>query len=166
MRTVRVIIDSKTAKDREVIKNDVLRMLGWNIYKLWSPDWWDNPQKVIEDIVKTIKNLQNQKKELVIQDNETKTVESLESKRKEYGELKLQGITQKIIQPVHSFREYKSCKLEKSSLNNSDEFFDPYIRLKIIRQIQKVMEIEAPISHALLSRRILNLGAFHDWELD
>ena len=147
---------SKTAKDREIIKNDVLRMLGWNIYKLWSPDWWDNPQKVIEDIVQTIKNLQNQKKELIIQDNETKANESLGSKIKEYSDVKLQGITQKIIQPVHSFREYKSCKLEKSSLNNSDEFFDPYVKPKIIRQIQKVMEIEAPISHALLSRRILN----------
>ncbi len=149
-------LDSKTAKDREVIKSDVLRMLGWNIYKLWSPDWWDNPQKVIEDIIHAIKNLLNQKKELVIQDNETKTIESLGSKGKEYNDVKLQGITQQIIQPVHSFREYKSCKLEKSSLNNSDEFFDSYVKPKIIRQIQKVMEIEAPISHALLSRRVLN----------
>ena len=79
-------LDSKTAKDREVIKSDVLRMLGWNIYKLWSPDWWDNPQKVIEDIVQTIKNLLNQKKELVIQDNETKASESFGSKIKEYSE--------------------------------------------------------------------------------
>src|SRR5665647_24005 len=27
---------AKTAKDREVVRMEVLRLLGWNIYKLWS----------------------------------------------------------------------------------------------------------------------------------
>lgn len=33
-------------------------MLGWNIYKLWSPDWWDNPQKIVQEILKAIEEAQ------------------------------------------------------------------------------------------------------------
>ena len=144
---------AKTAKDREVVQTDVLKMLGWNIYKLWSPDWWDNPQKVIKDIVQAIEEAQNPKEEIL--EPET-LVESAETKRKEFASVKLQGITQQVIQPIQVFTQYNTCILQPSSLNFSDEFFDSRLQPKIIRQITQVMEKEAPISHNLLSRRILN----------
>ena len=48
---------SKTAKDREIVQSNVLKMLGWNIYKLWSPDWWDDPNRVMQDILNAINRL-------------------------------------------------------------------------------------------------------------
>ncbi len=41
-----------------------------------------------------------------------KQVESFGSKIKEYSDVKLQGITQQIIQPVHSFRDIKAVSLK------------------------------------------------------
>ncbi len=143
---------AKTAKDREVVQSDVLKMLGWNIYKLWSPDWWDNPQKVIKDIVRAIEEAQNPKEEIV--ESEIR-VESSETKRNEFASVKFQGITQEVIQPIQNYIPYKSCSLKQSTLNFSDEFFDARLKSFIIQQINQVMEIEAPISHNLLSRRIL-----------
>ena len=52
---------AKTAKDREVVRMEVLRLLGWNIYKLWSPDWWDNSQKILLDILISVKEVQKPK---------------------------------------------------------------------------------------------------------
>jgi len=144
---------AKTAKDREVVQTDVLRMLGWNIYKLWSPDWWDNPQKVLQDIVNAIEEVKKQGEKRI--DFESQKVID-DSKRKEFANVKLQGITQEVIQQTANFTQYKICNLEQSYLNFSDEFFDSRLQYKIIRQINQVMKIEAPISHSLLSRRILN----------
>jgi hypothetical protein len=128
-------------------------MLGWNIYKLWSPDWWDNPQKVIQDIITVIKEIQEPKTKTV----ETKTqINSEELTRKEFANVKLQGITQEVIQPIENSIKYNTCVLEQSYLNFSDEFFDSRLQSKIISQINQVMETEAPISHSLLSKRILN----------
>jgi hypothetical protein len=142
---------AKTAKDREVVQTDVLKMLGWNIYKLWSPDWWDNPDKVIKDIVQRIEFLQKPNNKEEAPDNE-----SFETKRKEYADVKLRGITQVIIEPTQNFTKYLICNLKQSYLNVSDEFFEPRLQSKIREQVEQVLAVEAPISHTLLSRRILN----------
>ena len=128
-------------------------MLGWNIYKLWSPDWWDNPQKVLQDIANAIEEVKKRGEKKM--DFESQKVID-DSKRKEFANVKLQGITQEVIEQTTNFTQYKICNLEQSYLNFSDEFFDSRLQPKIIRQINQVMKIEAPISHSLLSRRILN----------
>ena len=144
---------AKTAKDREVVQTEVLKMLGWNIYKLWSPDWWDNPQKVVQDIINVVKEIQQPKIKTV--EPETQ-INSEELTRKEFANVKLQGITQEVIQPIQNSIKYNTCVLEQSYLNFSDEFFDSRHQSKITMQINQVMETEAPISHSLLSKRILN----------
>lgn len=144
---------ARTAKDREVIQTEVLKMLGWNIYKLWSPDWWDNPQKVIQDIEKSIEEAK--KNEMKKVENKTESVNE-STNGDDYENLKIQGITQEVIQPTSNCLFYKTCNLEKSYLFGSDEFFYSIHQTKIIRQINQVLEIEAPISHSLLSKRILN----------
>ncbi len=51
---------------------------------------------------------------------------------------------------------YYSCDLEINSLFDSDEFYLSQNKPSIINQIKKIIDIEAPISHELLSRKILN----------
>lgn len=146
---------AKTAKDREVVQPDVLKMLGWNIYKLWSTDWWYNPEKVIQDIVKTIEEIKKtkvNKGEVEIQTQNS----SKELKRKEFASVKFQGITQEVILPKQCSFKYNTCVLEQSHLNFSDDFFDSRVLPKIVDQINQILDIEAPISHSLLSKRILN----------
>ena len=36
---------SKTARDRDKLRESVLRGLGWEIYRIWSSDWWRNPER-------------------------------------------------------------------------------------------------------------------------
>jgi hypothetical protein len=147
---------SKTAKDREIIQGNVLRLLGWNIYRLWSVDWWENPQKVVQDIINSVKEALSGNKNA--ESTKTNLIPELEheSPVKELANIKIAEAPQIIKSPSNGNLIYKSCELEKYSLNNSDEFFNPLLRPKIISQINQIMEIEAPISHELLSKKILN----------
>ncbi len=43
-----------TARDREVVQPSVLHGLGWNIERVWSVDWLENPDAVIERITSAI----------------------------------------------------------------------------------------------------------------
>lgn len=147
---------AKTAKDREIVQADVLKMLGWNIYKLWTPDWWYSPKKVIDDIVQLIEQIKTSKNERNNTDIETCSTPG----NKVFLDVKLAGITQDVVEIPSSLAVYETCILEKSSLVFSDEFFYSGVRPKILDQINQVLEIEAPISHNLLSKRILTAWGF------
>lgn len=144
---------AKTARDREVVRADVLRLLGWNIYKLWSPDWWDNPQKVLQDIIVTTKEVQRPKEKGEV-DGSNENQKSQPNKE-QFAEVKLQGITQHVIKEVQRNETYKICNLPITSIAVSDDFFDFRRENKIQNQIRQVIQIEAPICQNLLSKRIL-----------
>lgn len=41
---------TKTLRDREIVQNNVLKALGWDIYRIWTMDWWEKPDEVIATI--------------------------------------------------------------------------------------------------------------------
>jgi hypothetical protein len=47
--------NAKTSRDREIVQVDVLKLLGWNIHKIFSTEWWEKPDKVIDGIVAAIR---------------------------------------------------------------------------------------------------------------
>jgi len=48
---------SKSARERDIIRQQVLENLGWKIYRIWSTDWFSNPSKELEKIKAYIENL-------------------------------------------------------------------------------------------------------------
>ena len=52
--------------------------------------------------------------------------------------------------------KYEMCNLEIVLCNSSEEFLYPSNRWKIIDQIKKVLEVEAPVSKDLLCKRVLS----------
>ncbi|MFW6257608.1 MAG: DUF3320 domain-containing protein [Prolixibacteraceae bacterium] len=148
---------AKTAKDREMIRMQVLQLLGWNIYKLWTPDWWDNPRKVMQEIKDAIENAQNPVDPEPISSVHSEPAEAVsEEKRQQFAGVKLQGITQHVIKPKTNSQKYQVSALSTKCLSLSDEFYNPRYYTIIKNQIQYIIQRESPISHNLLSRRILN----------
>ncbi|MFA6667100.1 MAG: DUF4011 domain-containing protein [Bacilli bacterium] len=47
--------DAKTCRDRNVLHSDVLKRLGWNIIRIWTIDYYDHPNEVVNSIVERIK---------------------------------------------------------------------------------------------------------------
>ncbi|MDO4497330.1 MAG: AAA domain-containing protein, partial [Bacteroidales bacterium] len=42
--------DTQTTRDREIVQPSVLKGLGWKIMRVWSADWINNPERVLERI--------------------------------------------------------------------------------------------------------------------
>lgn len=45
----------KTTRDRELVRPSVLSLLGWNLLHVWSIDWLNHPQLVIDNILSALK---------------------------------------------------------------------------------------------------------------
>lgn len=48
---------SATARDRDKIREQVLRNLGWEIIRIWSPDWWYDATGALERVDETLRAL-------------------------------------------------------------------------------------------------------------
>jgi len=51
---------SKSARDRDRLREEVLRGLGWEILRVWSTDWFDNPDLETEKLSKRLEQLRSQ----------------------------------------------------------------------------------------------------------
>lgn len=54
--------DSKNiaVRERDYHRQKYLRARGWNIYRIWSPDWWKNPQREIEKVRSFIDSMEKE----------------------------------------------------------------------------------------------------------
>ena len=50
---------SVSARDNDITRQRVLEGMGWNIYRIWSTNWFDNPKVEIKKLDNYVKNLLN-----------------------------------------------------------------------------------------------------------
>lgn len=48
---------TKSARDRDCIRQSVLESLGWKIYRIWSKDWFFNTQKEVEKLLQYLEDI-------------------------------------------------------------------------------------------------------------
>lgn len=48
---------SKSARERDIYRQRYLESRGWNIIRIWSKDWWNNPQKEVDRIVQRVNEI-------------------------------------------------------------------------------------------------------------
>ena len=48
---------SATARDRDLLREQVLRGLGWEILRIWSTDWWVDPAGTLERVCRQLDEL-------------------------------------------------------------------------------------------------------------
>ncbi|MBW9278584.1 DUF4011 domain-containing protein [Bacteroides fragilis] len=140
---------AKTARDREIVQGSVLKMLGWNICKVWTMDWWEDSQKVIDYIEEKLKSAQCGRLGLPAQVTALAPVS---------GEVQKAGLlcsAQRCL--VKSVKPEIYEKTPLSSVNLSAwELMMPRRESRIIKQLEEVMCTEAPISRSLLINRIFD----------
>jgi very-short-patch-repair endonuclease len=50
---------SKSARDRDRLREDVLRGLGWELLRVWSTDWFDDPDSQMDRLAKRLEELRS-----------------------------------------------------------------------------------------------------------
>lgn len=53
---------AKNTRDREVAQESVLRSLGWELWRIWTMDWWDDKHREINNVLEQIEKQRTVKK--------------------------------------------------------------------------------------------------------
>jgi very-short-patch-repair endonuclease len=163
--------EGATARDREVLREQVLRQLGWRVHRVWSLDWLDNPSKVIAGIVEAIQAAQTeersaeskQKKDsayAAVLDQLPRSAAAVEAEpsSKEEAVASISGQSSIAGGQAGSLQTwrmpYQPVALGRLTLP-SEEIYSPINARTIRKQIAQVIQGEGPISRSLLVRKVL-----------
>jgi len=134
---------ARSARDRDRLRQTILESKGWNIYRIWSTDWFRNKdietQKLINAISTAIANKDIPKS---VNANSNTSFSSAPIKREEHSPV---VASDKIIS-----NEYKLTILPSIDQN------DIYNPKKLAEYIEKIVLTESPIHIVEASRRILS----------
>lgn len=131
---------AKTTRDREVSHRTVLEMLNWNIIRVWSMDWRENPEKEINRIEQFIKDLKTCGRPRTLS---SKVVEST---------IVLKEVDRN---NDYSALSYKSHKIIRKELS-IDELVSSLMVSTMKKTIKDLVEIESPIYRDVAYRKVAN----------
>ena len=57
---------AKSARDRDRLRQEVLERLGWKISRIWSTDWFSNPDEVLSPIIRKLHQLKTLEPEVTV----------------------------------------------------------------------------------------------------
>lgn len=126
---------SNTARDRDRLRQQVLEDLNWNIYRIWSTDWFKNPRVELERLIEAI----------------------VKAKEGEFKK-KLKNNPEYLVryrEPVNikndlQVKDYSITPIQKRY--SSEDFYDSAMP-KICAVLEKVIEHEGPIHEEEAQRR-------------
>ncbi|MBS1983530.1 MAG: DUF3320 domain-containing protein, partial [Bdellovibrionales bacterium] len=174
---------SATARDRDKLRERVLRGLGWEIIRLWSTDWW-------ADRAGTLKRIDDQLKELLVLSRAAKPSEMESTPKEEVQDIganinrtdagvvpETLPITEFPARPQSDGPLYAGPVVSKAraqyplfiesdpasvvSRVEPDAFFYSTYDATLARMIAHVLDIEGPVLDAVLARRI---SRAHGWQ--
>jgi len=146
---------AKTARDRDKLREGVLRELGWELHRVWSTDWWTNPEQEIrklEAALEAAQSIRRQRRtDLKVRPSigptgKIKAAPIPESSAKRHKQESL--VPEAPLHPTYS--PYPVGRI----LGNPKDFYETTSIILIRRLITNVVEKEGPISLGLGARRV------------
>ena len=136
--------ETKTTRDREIVQPGVLNMLHWNIIRIWSIDWFENKEQVLDRITEKLETLQQENSSMhpAVSTNTYKSfsivdepvLELVNKREKEYIFADL---------PVIKKKTDIDLIISSSAL--------------VKKQLRKIISVEQPVTNTLLYKRILQI---------
>ncbi len=132
---------ARSARDRDRLRQQVLEGLGWTIHRIWSTDWFRNPQRELERVVASIERAKLSPSPPIPRVKVQPAVERTERtpqadiKARPYGMATIRvwlAQTELHMQPVYKLAEW----------------------------VKQVVEVEGPVHIDEVARRITNAAGF------
>lgn len=148
-----------TARDRDKLRDSVLRGLGWRLHRIWSTDWWNDADGEMSRLQQVLdRALRERREEGQLEDRSEEYVDDL------VEELPVVPATPSaapapVAAPLEGRRQpYASMAAEVRG--DTDGFYETAAAGAIGQAIVQVVEQEGPISLALLSKRVGAMWSF------
>ncbi|WP_158299201.1 DUF3320 domain-containing protein [Paenibacillus antri] len=145
-----------TARDRDLLRMDVLTQLGWKLHHVWSLEWWENPERELERIVAAIEGaLEAPAAPPTAPEPASIPVPPAQAEAPLGApSAKAEAAAPPTEATPSPNAEYAPCALESVSLP-TEEFYSPSRDRLIQDQLRQVVDAEGPICRALLNKRVL-----------
>lgn len=149
-----------TARDRDRLRQHILEGLGWRIHRIWSTNWWMNPEREVDELVAHLNRLLEAESDAPAEshpkggENADEPSRDLQSAREDANAQALESLTQRTAAQdpgLASTRIYKPTELPAGS---PADFYEPHSGARIRQQVALVIDSEGPLSEAVLFRRV------------
>lgn len=139
------------ARDRFVGKMQVLRGLGWPLHRVWSTAWWMHPERTLGQIEEALQAALQEDQSHLPSLPEVEPVAAPEAAPEAAPGTYLQAAAP----AAEVLNWYQPALLPPVKDLQAADFLQPRCAPTITRQLQKVVEAEAPITRKLLYQRVL-----------
>lgn len=135
-----------TTNDRELVLPKMLESLGWNIFRIWTLDWIENADLIVESILEKVNALllKTEEHDHIV----ANVTESIHQNGYHIEEIDYSPIISKQI-------PYESTHLPKAFAIGAEGLEDLGNRALIHRQMELLIHHESPISKSFLYKRIM-----------
>ncbi len=163
---------ARTARDRDRLREEVLRRLGWSILRVWSTDWWYEPEKVVESLDRRLGDLRdaakargrdpidlghtNPREATPLPVGEAPPAPRPEAPRPVAGSFAGAASATEAIVAVPALPgqlEYRAWKGE-GPRGTPDGFYEPWQTGAIAGLVRAVVAVEGPVGVDLVCRRV------------
>lgn len=129
---------SRTARDRDHLRQQILESKGWKIYRIWSTEWFENPVATLEPCIKELTKL------------------AQESKERHRG-LGGEPLQKEIMIP--NLQINTSCDVKKGQNEESESEEDRTLRAQLLKLRDEIRREfpDVPEERALLRDKLLNM---------
>jgi very-short-patch-repair endonuclease len=171
---------SATARDRDMLREQVLRGLGWEIVRIWSTDWWVDKAGTLEKVHASLERLLELSRQLRIKAKEreaaeveareaigkaqTETDAPLETTAMANAALRGEDGPQNDIDSSNRAATTQQAELdliEGSFGVRPDAFFDASYNVQLRAMVEQIVGLDGPIRDTVLARKIARV---HGWQ--
>lgn len=153
---------SSTARDRNILQPSVLKGLGWRLMRVWTLDYLDNKEKVLQaikaEIEKALDDMRHPSSQNEVKENNDVKVSSKHTALNPYKEYtNMSGIVFEREYPsnVSSHKLYERYEqYEYTKWHDPEDFYNDDYMPKMEEIIYDILHTEAPISKTSLGKRV------------
>ncbi len=133
--------NSKNARDRDRLRQQILERMGWKFYRIWSTDWYKNKANEKNSLEKAVQEALNSAPKPIKDDraDEQPKEEKSKPESKQYSTV--------LDKPKVSFDHYRELDAMLILKNNKNN---------LLPALKYVLEVEAPLSEEWYLKRIVS----------
>jgi signal recognition particle GTPase len=136
---------SSSARDRDRLREQVLRQLGWRIHRIWAPAWVARRDSEIRRLKEAIEQAQVQQIEQDSQSSLSAPV--LDVQRNQYGGIEKLGVPYKVYPLKATYNPYIKAQTAKANVDSrvKNEFHFPENRENQTKLLGDLIANEGPL---------------------
>jgi len=141
---------TKTARDRDILRQEVLQSQGWKIYRVWSTDWFRDREEALKGILSALELAKKAPAKDSVQSVTLYSEEKLPNSHADLSKENQSSERQRLFKAGAPYRKYVSL-LKKDM---SKELLNKNRTAQLSRVIGEIVEQESPIQTEVIIDRL------------